>query len=348
MNSLNTSHGPVALPAFLPDATRAVVRTLSAADVAESGIRALMVNVLHLSSHPGTSIVAAAGGVHRFMGWERPIASDSGGFQVLSLIEESRLGSVSARGFTYRMAKGQKKRLLTPEKCIQRQFRLGSDIMFCLDHCTHPKHPDEKQRESVDHTIRWARECREEFDRRCERLDGERPLLFAVVQGGPDASLRDRCAEALLEIGFDGYGYGGWPIDRSGDLVDMVEHVAGLIPAGTPLHALGVGKPESIARCVELGYTLFDCTLPTRDARHKRLYVFDGPTGVEYHHLHIGDDKHGRSIEPIDAACDCMTCRHHSRAYLHHLFTIRDPLAFRLATIHNLRFYSMVMERLRP
>jgi len=347
--SLATAHGDLPLPAFLPDATRGLVRTLDADDVAAAGIQALMVNVLHLSSHPGASIVESLGGIHRFMGWQRPVASDSGGFQVLSLIDESGLGSVSRRGFTYRLAKGQKRRTLTPAKCIQRQFQLGSDLMFCLDHCTRPEAPADLQRESVDNTVAWARGCRDEFDRRCEALpDGRRkPLLFGVVQGGSDPDLRRRCAEGLREIGFDGYGFGGWPVDGEGALVDAVPLVAELAPAGAPLHALGVGKPENVARAFGMGYTLFDCTLPTRDARHTRLYAFSADAGVEYHHVYIADEEHARADEPVSAHCDCHCCRRWSRAYLHHLFAIRDPLAFRLATIHNLRFYARLMERLR-
>ncbi len=357
MRALATTHGRLRLPAFLPDATRGVVRALDSADLAACGVDGLMVNTLHLSSHPGATIVSAMGGIHRFMQWPGPIASDSGGYQVFSLIHESaNLGSVSRNGFTYRLAKGHKKQTLTPEKAIQKQFQIGADLMFCLDHCTHPTAGADVQRESVEHTIEWARRCREEFDRRAhQRRDDEgRPLLFAVVQGGGDPALRRECAERLVAIGFDGYGYGGWPVDRDGMLVEMVEYVADLVPVDAPKHALGIGKPDNLARCSAMGYNLFDCTIPTRDARHQRLYVFDGDpaeidltAGPFYRNLYMQDDKHRRDAGPVSEGCDCLCCRSYSRAYLHHLFAIRDPLAHRLATIHNLRFYSRLMELLR-
>lgn len=357
MRTLPTTNGNLELPAFLPDATRAVVRTLGTADLAACGVDGVMVNALHLSSHPGSTVIAALGGIHRFMGWTRPIASDSGGYQVFSLIRESvNLGSVSRDGFSYQSAKGQKRQKLTPEKAIHKQFQIGADIMFCLDHCTHPSEAPAVQQESVEHTVEWARRCRAEFDRRATRLEnaGTRPLLFAVVQGGNDPQLRRICAERLIEIGFDGYGFGGWPVDRDGALVEMVEHLAGLLPGTPPKHALGIGKPENVVRGFRLGYDLFDCTLPTRDARHQRLYVFDEgweQSNLEddsfYHYLYLQDDRHRRDPAPVDEHCDCPCCQGYSRAYLHHLSAIRDPLGHRLATAHNLRFYTRLMARLR-
>ena len=357
MKVLPTAHGELRLPAFLPDATRGVVRALDASDVAACGVQGLMVNALHLSSHPGTSVISALGGIHRFAAWDGPIASDSGGFQVFSLLERSPdLGSISDRGFTYRLDRGASRKTLTPEKCIQKQFQLGADIMFCLDHCTHPAQPSDVQRESVEHTVEWARRCREEFDRRAQASAGDerRPLLFAVIQGGDDPDRRHACAERLLEIGFDGYGFGGWPIDRAGGLVEMVEQVAGLVPEGIPKHALGVGKPENVVRGAGMGYDLFDCTIPTRDARHKRLYVFtDKPENVDlradafYRNLYMSDEKHTRDPRPLDENCDCLCCQSYSRAHLRHLFAVRDSAAYRLATIHNLRFYAQLMARLR-
>lgn len=354
MNTISTMHGDLRLPAFLPDATRAVVRALDARDVAACGIQALMVNALHLSTNPGASVIAALGGVHRFMGWNTPIASDSGGFQAYSLASSARkLGSVSEDGFTYRFDASQEKKHLTPEKCIQKQFRIASDIMFCLDHCTHPNADTRVQRESVEHTVTWAQRCKTEFERRInERESGARPLLFAVVQGGADPELRRECSERLIEIGFDGFGFGGWPIDENGALVDMVECVAKLIPSSFPKHALGIGKPENVVRAYKLGYRLFDCALPTRDARHKRLFAFQtGSAAIVdsaefYTCVYLQDERHARNRAPVDESCDCLACQHYSCAYLHHLFRIEDPLAFRLATIHNLRFYSRLMERL--
>lgn len=380
MTSLQTAHGPLPLPTFLPDATRGVVRALGAEDVAACGIDGLMINTLHLANHPGISVVAACGGIHRFMGWSGPVCSDSGGFQVLSLLGGAPgHGGVSRRGFTYRLGRGRKS--LTPEKAIARQLRLGADIIFCLDDCTRPSDPPARQRESVEHTVEWARRCRAEFEHRTAgaarpgrpqkakaaqvAATTSRPLLFAAVQGGEDPELRRECAERLLAIGFDGFGFGGWPLTDDGELVDMVARVAELLP-GFPLHALGIGKPENVVRSFRFGYDIFDCTIATRDARHGRLYFWSeyaGESGAMpgrtdaggvrlegrafYQHLYMRDEKHARDSRPVDAGCDCLCCRTYSRAYLRHLFRIRDTLAARLATLHNLRFYAQLIGRLR-
>lgn len=354
---LNTRRGPLALPAFLPDATRAAVRSVDAKDIAGSGIACLMVNIIHLANRPGISAIKKVGGIHRFMDWPGPIFSDSGGFQVFSLIQESSsLGSVGERGFSYRLAKDDKKRTLTPEQSIQKQFRLGADVMFCLDYCTHPQADDNQQRESVRLTIAWAKRCKQEFERLLKTLEnpGSRPLLFAVIQGGSSSDLRKRCSDSLLEIGFDGYGFGGWPIDAQGNLVEAVHLAAEMMPAHLPLHGLGIGKPEHVVTSARMGYNIFDCVLPTRDARHRRLYVFNDKLSALnlegsdfYGHLYIQDNRFVRDAKPVEEGCDCACCRSYSRAYLHHLFKSDDPLFYRLATIHNLRFYSRLMEKLQ-
>jgi len=353
IEELHTSHGELPLPAFLPDATRAVVRTVDARDLEDCRVDGVVVNTLHLSSHPGVSVAASAGGVHRFMGWGRPVIADSGGFQVFSLIHDSpNAGSVTERGFTYRLSPGEPKETLTPKKCIEKQFKLGADIMVCLDYCTHPDDPPAVQRESVRLTVEWGRRCKETFTRLLAGWKGPaRPLLFAVVQGGGDRDLRRQCAEGLREIGFDGYAYGGWPVSDEGALVEMVHYVAELTPTELPRHALGIGKPENVVRAAAMGYDIFDCVIPTRDARHKRLYVaadgFATLDGKFYTNLYLRDKKHIREFHPVEEGCDCLCCRRYTRAYLHHLFEIGDGLAPRLATMHNLRFYTRLLERLR-
>jgi queuine tRNA-ribosyltransferase len=342
------------LPAFLPDATRGVVRSLDATDLVACGVEGLVVNALHLSVRPGAGVISALGGIHQFINWRGPVLSDSGGFQVFSLLAEPRRpASVTGKGFHYRLRRGGRKKVLTPEKCIRKQVQMGADIVVCLDHCTHPDAPPQEQRASVENTVRWARACRQEFDRLCGRAAG-RPLLFAVIQGGNDPGLRRECAERLFEIGFDGYGYGGWPIGSDGQLVESVVLVAELIPAGCPKWALGIGAPRHVVECARLGYGLFDCTLPTRDARHGRLYVFQEPPGRAplgdkraYGRLYPRDRKHARAGQPVDGTCDCLCCANYSLGYLHHLFRVGDSLAHRLATIHNLRFYARLMDCLR-
>lgn len=354
---LATPHGELRLPAFFPDATRGVVRSLDSHDLEDCGVQGLMVNVFHLTLRPGTKTIASLEGMHRFMNWRRPLAIDSGGFQIYSLIKHNPdLGSVTPKGFVYRRDKGGKKQVLTPEKCIRNQFQMGGDILFCLDYCTHPDAPGEVQEESVKLTVEWARKCRKEFDSLLAQKrvpPDRRPLLFAVVQGGEDSSLRRRCAEDLLEIGFDGYGYGGWPIVENQRLSDSVGEVARLIPSEFPRFALGIGKPENLVRAFSLGYDLFDCVIPTRDARHMRLYVFNETSGQGvlsgedfYRCVYMQDESMRRESMPVEECCDCLCCRHYSRAYVHHLFRTGDSLASRLATIHNLRFYRRLIDRI--
>jgi queuine tRNA-ribosyltransferase len=246
--TLSTEHGELRLPAFLPDATKGAVRAVDSQDLARCGVEGVVVNVYHLSARPGCRTVKAAGGIHRFMAWDRPVLSDSGGFQIYSLLAERQvLGSVSKRGFRYRKGPQGRRRILTPEKSVCLQFDLGSDIVLCLDHCTHPGAPKDEQRASVENTVAWARAGRSEFDRLCDRT-GRRPFIFSAVQGGDDPALRRECAERLLEIGFDGWAYGGWPVTEDGRLLDAVATVAELLPKGVPLWGLGLGKPEHVAR----------------------------------------------------------------------------------------------------
>ncbi len=349
-----TPHGAIRLPAFLPDATRGVVRGLSARQVRQCGVQGLVVSTFHLMSKPGSTVVQAQGGIHRFMDWSGPVLSDSGGFQIFSLLTQSPgLGGVTRKGVHYRLSRKSGKRLLTPEKCIRKQLQMGADVLVCLDHCTHPEDPAEVHREAVENTVRWAENSRRAFDESVGKLD-ERPLLFAVVQGGEDAALRGECLERLQEIGFDGYGYGGWPIDQDGRLLDMVSELARTMPSDALRWALGVGKAEHVVDAVCAGYDLLDCTIPTRDARHGRLFVLTGEPRTarsgetDWYGCHYPlDEEHVRADGPVDPGCDCVCCSHYSCGYLRHLFRVRDTLGYALATAHNLRFYTRLMEALR-
>jgi queuine tRNA-ribosyltransferase len=235
----------------------------------------------------------------------------------------------------------------------------GADIVVCLDDCTHVDASRSEQEHSVERTVAWAKRCREEFDRLVQqkRLTGEkRPHLFAVIQGGAELDLRRQCAEALLPMNFDGFGYGGWPLDGEGNLLtDIVSYTRELVPAAYPMHALGVGHPQNVLACYELGYGIFDSAMPTRDARHGRLYTFKyskdedgaGLTGNWLAYLYIQDERHIKSDRPLSVGCDCLTCRRYSAGYLHHLFKMGDHLFFRLATIHNLRMMTELCDRIR-
>ena len=355
---LDLPHGRVALPAFLPDATLGVVRAVDSVDLLQSGVRALVMNTFHLMQRPGSSTVQALGGLHRMSAWPRPIITDSGGFQAYSLIRQNpKAGSLTDNGILFRPEGSNRKLQLTPEKCVQLQMSYGTDVVMCLDDCTHVDDAPEEQAISVQRTIAWAKRCRAEFDRLLaqRKAAGPRPLLFGVVQGGGERDLRRKCAEALLEIGFDGFGFGGWPLDGSGNLLtDILAYTRSLVPPEFPMHALGVGHPYNVLACWELGYGIFDSAMPTRDARHGRLHTFTYPAGVDgglngewLRYLYINDERHIRSDRSLSPYCNCPVCRNYSAGYLHHLFKMNDSLFLRLATIHNLSFMAQLTDRIQ-
>ncbi|WP_298815204.1 tRNA guanosine(34) transglycosylase Tgt [uncultured Chloroflexus sp.] len=359
VNSLTLNHGQLILPVFLPDATFGAVRSVDSRDLAEAGITALVMNVFHLMQRPGSSTIAVLGGLHRMAAWNGPIVTDSGGFQAYSLIRNNpKQGRISDQGLTFQPEGAERRFQLTPEKSIQLQLSYGADIVICLDDCTHVTDSPTEQRRSVERTIRWARRCRDEFDRQLERQKRftQPPLLFAVVQGGGDLTLRAECAAALLEIGFDGFGFGGWPLDDQGQLLsEILAFTRAQIPARFPMHALGVGHPVSVVTCARMGYDIFDSALPTRDARQGRLLAFTADpqrpgfqlAGDWFTYVYLPDRKHIKADTTISPGCTCFTCRHYSLGYLHHLHKLGETLALRLATIHNLHFMARVMDLIR-
>ena len=348
----------ITLPIYLPDATRAIVRSVDSEDLKGSGVEGMVINTYHLMTQPGTTVIKAMGGVGRFMNWGGLLVSDSGGFQLLSMLyKNSSLGKINKDGVIFYVnSQGEKRKYkLTPEKSIQVQFALGSDIMICLDDCPRAKASEEENLLSVQRTIEWAKRCKEEYLSLAKRAKGKPPKLFAVVQGGESEQLREKCSQELVKIGFDGYCFGGWPLDENKKLRSVVKLTADLLPPDKPKFALGIGNPGAIVEGFKMGYNIFDCVLPTRDARHQRLYVFSGdprPADILgnpnfYEYLHILKEKYVRDNRPVSEFCDCYTCRNYSRSYLHHLFRIEDSLAWRLATIHNLRTYTKLIEVLR-
>ncbi len=358
--SINLKSGSLALPEYLPDATFGQVRSVDSAATAECGIQALMMNTFHLMQKPGATTVKSLGGLHRFSGWEKAIFTDSGGFQAYSLIRQnSKFGTLTDNGISFLPESGERKFLLTPEKCVQLQVSFDSEVIFCLDDCTHVDDPQSEQEKSVERTIKWAQRCRNEFDRLMEekKLDKKlQPKLFGVVQGGNLPDLRRRCAESLLETGFDGYGYGGWPLDEGGSLVEeMVALTRELIPNELPVHALGIGHPPYVARCAAMGYGLFDSAMPTRDARHGRLYRFRSipePSLLAlsadwFEYVYATDKRFIKSSEPVEESCGCPLCQRYSLGYLRHLYKLNDILYQRLATQHNLWFMARLMDLLK-
>ena len=345
----------IPFPVFLPDATFGVVRSVDAEDLQDCGIEAVVMNTFHLMQKPGSSTIQSLGGLHRMSGWQNAIVTDSGGFQAYSLIHQNpKNGNITDHGLHFKPEGSIRKYLMTPEKTIQLQVAFGSDIVICLDDCTHVEAGETLQRESVRRTVAWGRRCKREFIRLLDEKKIQpqaRPKLFAVIQGGGIPELRRECAEELLAIGFDGFGFGGWPLDASGNLLeDTLRLTRSFIPAEYPMHALGVGHPENILKTYQLGFQMFDSAMPTRDARHARVYTFTASTGFDgkwMKYVYLNDEKHIKTDRPISGHCDCPTCRRYSLGYLHHLFKTGDTLFFRLATLHNLRFMAQLTSRMR-
>lgn len=347
----------IVFPAFLPDATLGYVRAVDSQDLEGVKIQGLVMNTFHLMQKPGSSTIQALGGLHRFADWQKLITTDSGGFQAYSLIRQSnRFGSMTDRGIIFKPEGKGRKFILSPEKSIQLQISFGSDLVICLDDCTHVDASREEQELSVQRTLDWAKRCKTEFIHQLEQQkvkETNHPMIFGVVQGGGYPDLRKKCAEGLLEIGFDGFGYGGWPLNAQSELLsDIVALTRSLIPSEYPMHALGIGHPINLLKTYRIGYDMFDCALPTRDARHGRLMRFTVPPNTKLNgegwleYVYIQDKKHVKIDQGISEYCDCPVCSRYSLGYLHHLFKTGDWLYQRLATLHNLRFMTQLTERL--
>jgi queuine tRNA-ribosyltransferase len=376
------------LPVFMPDATLGVVRSLSPNDLQEIGLNWLMVNTFHLMKQPGEEILKQAGGLKKIMNWPGFLASDSGGFQLFSLIQKNpNMGKIIDEGVVlYTGPKKQKKILFTPEDSIRLQFTIGSDIKIVLDDFSPPDADETRLETSVKRTIAWAKRAKAEFDKQVQESQAQDlsvkrasqeeqpaqklnpcPLLLAPIQGHNHQKWRQYCADALLEIGFDIYGLGGWPLDKEGQFdYQFSQFNAQLTPDKHPRFALGVGSLENIVKLFLMGYQFFDCVLPTRDARHQRLYVFKtDPKALNleelkkmeeknqldkiFDYLYIGQGKYQTDFQKINEHCDCPICKNKqvNRAYLHHLFKVKDSSAWRLATLHNLRTFQLLIEALR-
>jgi queuine tRNA-ribosyltransferase len=354
--AVETRRGPIPTPAFMPDATRGSVRAVDASDLRVVRVHAVMTSAFHLMRRPGAQRVARLGGLHAFSGWDGPIVTDSGGFQIFSLIrQDPRAGTIRPDGAIFRDPDSGKRINLTPERSIRVQLDLGSDVVVALDDCTGLTETEADLTASVDRTIRWFERAKREFDQQVEqrRTGLPPPVLVGVVQGGVSEPLRRRCAAALVELGADAFGFGGWPIDEAGLLHrDQLEIVHDALPPQAPLFALGIGKPEHVVDVAAFDRPIvFDCSLPSRDARHHRIYVrrdevpLDGKTRF-YELLYILDEKHASDPRPLSASCDCPCCARYPRAFVHHLLKSNDVLGLRLATLHNLRFYTKLVEDL--
>jgi queuine tRNA-ribosyltransferase len=349
----------IKLPVFFPDATRAVLKTLDSIDIKNTQTPGILVNTYHLYQDLGKKVIEEHGGVRGFMTFEGGTISDSGGFQVMTLAKSGgKRGKITDEGVTFQPP-GAKKIFFTPEISIDFQIALNPDMVVVLDDFTPPKASYKEARETVERTILWAKRSKEEFEKICEEKQippEKRPYLLGVVQGGNFLDLREECTKRLVEIGFDGLGYGGWPITPEGKFnYEVAEVMAENSPDNYLLYGLGIGKPDEIVGCTDRGFHIFDCVLPTRDARHERLYVYEADS-IEtidirkpnfYSYYTPTKEKHYHETQPVSLACDCLLCQNYSRAYLAHLFRAKEMTALRLASIHNLRFYSLLMEKLQ-
>ncbi|MCZ6794957.1 MAG: tRNA guanosine(34) transglycosylase Tgt [Planctomycetota bacterium] len=331
LGRLDLPHGAVDTPAFLPVGTQGSVKAVTPAQLVETGTRIILANTYHLALRPGAEVVEAAGGLHRFMGWDGPILTDSGGYQVFSLADLNR---VDDDGVTFRSHIDGETIRLTPERAVELQNRLGADIAMAFDECPPSSASRERVATAVERTARWA-----------ERSLGahRRPdqALFGIVQGGIHEDLRRRSAEQLTALDFPGYAIGGVSVGETPELMRVaVQVTAPLLPEDRPRYLMGVGEPRDIAEMVLLGVDLFDCVVPTRHARNAALFTERGL-------VKIRNVCHERAFEPVEDGCPCYTCRSFTRAYLRHLYLRREILASVLGSIHNLTYFQRLLDRLR-
>jgi queuine tRNA-ribosyltransferase len=328
---LQTAHGAVETPVFMAVGTQATVKGLTPQQLQEIGVQVVLGNTYHLALRPGDELIAELGGLHRFMGWDRPILTDSGGFQVYSLAASRQIDD---RGAVFRSHIDGALLELTPEKAVRIQENLGSDIAMCLDECPPFETPPSYWREAVRRTTLWAERCREAHRR-------EDQALFAIVQGGTDIALRAECAGALTALDFPGYALGGFSVGETpAQMVAVLEPSADLLPVDKPRYLMGVGRPQDILRAIRCGVDMFDCVLPTRNGRNAAAFTWDGV-------VRLRNACHKRDPAPLESGCPCPTCRRFSRAYLHHLFLADEMLGPTLLSWHNLAFYTRLVAEAR-
>ncbi len=328
---LQTRHGTVQTPIFMPVGTQATVKAVTPENLKEMGAQIILGNTYHLYIRPGHRLIEKFGGLHNFMHWDRPILTDSGGFQIFSLQE---LAKITEEGASFRSHLDGSKLFLAPEDAIEVQQVLGSDVMMCLDTCI-PSPADRKTTEdSTALTGRWAKRCRAAHSNREQ-------LLFGIVQGGMYEDLRRKSAEEMVATGFDGYAIGGLSVGESKEQMhDMIEATVPYLPKDHAVYLMGVGTPEDLVEGVWRGVDMFDCVMPTRNARNGTLFTSTGKVVIK-------NSRYREDEKPVDERCSCYTCRNYSRAYLRHLFVSREILSYHLNTIHNLHFYLALMEEIR-
>jgi queuine tRNA-ribosyltransferase len=328
---LVTPHGSVDTPVFMPVGTQGTVKGLTPPQVHEAGACLILGNTYHLTLRPGDELIAELGGLHRFMGWQGPILTDSGGFQIYSLAQSRHIDD---RAAVFRSHIDGALLELSPEKAVAIQENLASDIAMCLDECAPAGSSADIMREAVRRTIHWAERCRAAHVR-------EDQALFAIVQGGTDITLREECSRALVAMDFPGYALGGFSVGETvTEMAATVEPAAALLPEDRPRYLMGVGRPQDIMAAVAAGIDMFDCVLPTRNGRNAGAFTSDGP-------LRLRNSEHRRDRRPIESNCSCYACRQFSRAYLHHLFLAGEMLGPTLLSLHNIAYYCRFMAEMR-
>ena len=350
---IHTAHGDVHTPIFLPIGTRGTVKSVTSEELKFWGAEMILANTYHLWQRPGDALIYKAGGLHKFMNWKGPIFTDSGGFQVFSL---AKMRKVMESGVLFQFDLDGRQEILSPEKSVQIQANLGSDVALILDDL--PGHPFEHSRskESIALTKRWAERAQKEF---LNIMSHQGPInpgqkLWGIVQGANFPDLRKQSAQDMVALGFEAFAIGGVAVgEPHEEMMKAVESSIPFLPENSPKHLLGVGTPFDIVQAVARGCDTFDCVIPTREARHGRLYISDKSKVTSdklaegYSTIDIRLEKHKEDFTPVDNTCDCYLCLNHTRAYLRHLFATGEQLGTRLATMHNLKFYLNLMKKIR-
>ncbi len=328
---LQTTHGVIETPIFMPVGTQGTVKALDPRELRELEAQIILGNTYHLSLRPGMEIMKKMGGLHKFMGWDGPILTDSGGFQVFSL---AKIRKIQEHGVAFQSHIDGSPLFLGPKEAMEIQRIIGSDIAMVLDECPPHAAPEKQLREAVDRTVRWAAECLEQ-----PRAEGQ--LYFAIAQGGTNKALREECAKRLVDLNFDGYAIGGVSVgETEAEMYEAVEYAEPHLPADKPRYAMGLGKPPQLLELVARGVDMFDCVLPTRIARNGTAFTRQGA-------LTIKASYNKGNEGPIEEGCDCYACQNFSRAYIRHLFHAQEILSLRLLTIHNVRMYLRLMNDVR-
>jgi len=334
---IKTPHGEVHTPCFMPIATQASVKTLSTQDLLDCSSEMILSNAYHLYLRPGIEIIKNAGGLHKFMNWNRPILTDSGGFQIFSL---AGLRKIKKEGVEFSSHIDGSRHFLTPEDIIQIQLDLGSDILMPLDECVHYPATRDYTEASVNMTIEWEKRAKVYFDSKSpDKLSGK--MLFAIIQGSSYLDLREYCFNELEKMNFDGYAIGGVSVGEPKDLLyKITEHTAKFLPENKPRYLMGVGLPVDMLEAVSQGVDLFDCVVPTRNGRNGQAFSFNGE-------IQLRNAKHKEDLRPIDEKCACYTCKTCTRSYLRHLLNCEEILGLRLVSLHNVYFYVNLMQKIR-